>query len=164
MKLALYQQFYTVLIIAAVCSTCVMFLETYAHQQTMFVNVCVVLPIDSHALHDCHSAQRYFMPAEALWSSEWLKTGFWHLLYFSVLTAIAILWRPTENNTRYAYVESEDAEIMLEEVHTVEGVTQRRTKEEDQEAAEAQAATEVELYVSTTFLLSFVLPTTAVLQ
>ena len=64
------------------------------------------------------------------WQTEWLYDAIWHLLYYSVLVSIAVLWRPTINNTRYAYTESEDAEIMLEEVTTepeivVDGITQR---------------------------------------
>merc|ERR1712137_453329 len=50
---------------------------------------------------------------DAMWSTWWIFQAFWHLLYFSILLAIAILWRPTTNNTRYAYKESEDIEMML---------------------------------------------------
>jgi len=87
----------------------------------------------------------------SLWMSEWMITACWHGLYFVVLTMIAILWRPTENNTRYAYTESEDAEIMLEEVHPVEGITQRKTKEEPLEEPVGNSintdSVDVELYV-----------------
>merc|ERR1712137_1466878 len=50
---------------------------------------------------------------DAMWSTWWIFQAFWHLLYFSILLAIAYLWRPTTNNTRYAYKESEDIEIPL---------------------------------------------------
>mmetsp|Transcript_3288 Transcript_3288/g.5405 ORF Transcript_3288/g.5405 Transcript_3288/m.5405 type:complete len:491 (-) Transcript_3288:20-1492(-) len=50
---------------------------------------------------------------DAMWSTWWIFQAFWHLLYFSILLAIAYLWRPTTNNTRYAYVEAEDIEMML---------------------------------------------------
>lgn len=49
-----------------------------------------------------------------MWSTWWIFQAFWHLLYFSILLAIAILWRPTTNNIRYAYKESEDIEMMLQ--------------------------------------------------
>jgi len=45
---------------------------------------------------------------DSMWSSWWEFQAFWHILYFVILGAIAIIWRPTTNNTRYAYVESED--------------------------------------------------------
>ena len=47
-----------------------------------------------------------------MWSTWWIFQAFWHLLYFSILLAIAFLWRPTTNNTRYAYKESEDIEML----------------------------------------------------
>lgn len=47
-----------------------------------------------------------------MWSTWWIFQAFWHLLYFSILLAIAFLWRPTTNNARYAYQESEDIEML----------------------------------------------------
>ncbi|EDQ92154.1 uncharacterized protein MONBRDRAFT_35943 [Monosiga brevicollis MX1] len=37
------------------------------------------------------------------WRNEWWQEGFWHLLFFAILSAIMVLWRPTQNNQRYAY-------------------------------------------------------------
>lgn len=51
---------------------------------------------------------------DEMWSSWWMFQAFWHFLYFAILVAIAYLWRPTTNNTRYAYVESEDIELDIE--------------------------------------------------
>merc|ERR1712232_1227267 len=50
---------------------------------------------------------------DEMWSTWWIFQAFWHLLYFSILFAIAYLWRPTTNNTRYAYKESEDIDLLL---------------------------------------------------
>lgn len=50
---------------------------------------------------------------DAMWSTWWTFQAFWHLLYFFILFAIAYLWRPTTNNTRYAYKESEDIEMSI---------------------------------------------------
>lgn len=39
------------------------------------------------------------------WEATWWWDATWQLLYFGVLVGIAIIWRPTANNTRYAYQE-----------------------------------------------------------
>ena len=45
---------------------------------------------------------------DSMWDTWWEFQAFWHILYYAILVAIVYLWRPTTNNTRYAYVESED--------------------------------------------------------
>lgn len=37
------------------------------------------------------------------WRNQWLKDGFWHILFFVILVSISVLWRPTNNNARFAY-------------------------------------------------------------
>eukprot|EP00051_Salpingoeca_urceolata_P005785 m.77283 g.77283 ORF g.77283 m.77283 type:complete len:623 (-) comp14540_c0_seq4:239-2107(-) len=37
------------------------------------------------------------------WENAWWQDSFWHLLFFVILLAIMYLWRPTTNNSRYAY-------------------------------------------------------------
>jgi len=51
---------------------------------------------------------------DVMWRTWWMFQAFWHLLYFTILVAIAFLWRPTKNNTRYAYVAAEDIELALQ--------------------------------------------------
>jgi len=41
----------------------------------------------------------------APWQNEWIQDMFWEILFFAVMGAIAILWRPRANNTRYGYAE-----------------------------------------------------------
>merc|ERR1712137_979891 len=48
---------------------------------------------------------------DAMWSSWWTFQAFWQGLYFVLLVAMAIIWRPTENNMRFA----------SESLHDVEG-------------------------------------------
>merc|ERR1712137_197376 len=50
---------------------------------------------------------------DAMWNTWWIFQAFWHLLYFTIMLAIAFLWRPTTNNTRYAYKEADDIELNL---------------------------------------------------
>mmetsp|Transcript_25089 Transcript_25089/g.35147 ORF Transcript_25089/g.35147 Transcript_25089/m.35147 type:complete len:522 (-) Transcript_25089:729-2294(-) len=71
------------------------------------------------------------------WQSNWIWTAFWLLFYLAILLAIAILWRPVSNNTRYAYselgndadIENNDGEITLQSFNLV---TQRRAPTEEQ--------------------------------
>jgi len=67
------------------------------------------------------------------WQTDWIWTAFWHILYLAILVSIAIIWRPTTNNTRYAYNElSVDAEGE-EEIHlqSLSLISQRKGKEEE---------------------------------
>lgn len=54
--------------------------------------------------------------------------AFWYSLYFVILVAIAFLWRPTTNNTRYAYIASEDIELPLQPLSNVKN---RKSKDID---------------------------------
>jgi hypothetical protein len=49
---------------------------------------------------------------DAMWDTWWIFQAFWHVLYFFILLAIAVLWRPTTNNTRYAYREADDIDMV----------------------------------------------------
>jgi len=40
-----------------------------------------------------------------VWKYRWMFDAIWELLYFCVLTAVAVLWRPRANNVRYGYGE-----------------------------------------------------------
>jgi len=46
------------------------------------------------------SADGYF---EDHWASEWSVNAVWEVLYVLILVAIAVLWMPSQNATRYAY-------------------------------------------------------------
>lgn len=37
------------------------------------------------------------------WKELWQDEAFWHVLFSSLLLVIMILWRPTNNNQRYAF-------------------------------------------------------------
>eukprot|EP00009_Paramoeba_aestuarina_P001926 CAMPEP_0201511356 /NCGR_PEP_ID=MMETSP0161_2-20130828/3833_1 /ASSEMBLY_ACC=CAM_ASM_000251 /TAXON_ID=180227 /ORGANISM="Neoparamoeba aestuarina, Strain SoJaBio B1-5/56/2" /LENGTH=314 /DNA_ID=CAMNT_0047906823 /DNA_START=631 /DNA_END=1572 /DNA_ORIENTATION=+ len=49
-----------------------------------------------------------FVDDEAKWNTSWVWLVFWNIVYFILLLLVAILWRPQENNTRYAYNKNED--------------------------------------------------------
>ncbi|CAI7864405.1 unnamed protein product, partial [Closterium sp. NIES-54] len=46
-------------------------------------------------------------PFNERWQADWITGCFWHVLTFSLLCVICILWAPSQASTRYAY--SEDA-------------------------------------------------------
>ena len=58
---------------------------------------------------------------DAMWSSWWVFQAFWHLLYYVVLLSLVVLWRPTSNNTRYAYAAAEDIEMIASQRSTKKG-------------------------------------------
>ncbi|XP_068632564.1 transmembrane protein 87A [Battus philenor] len=37
------------------------------------------------------------------WKEVWMDDAYWHMLFGSVLAVIMLLWRPTNNNQRYAF-------------------------------------------------------------
>lgn len=66
---------------------------------------------------------KYHKVAECLtdWRNLWLDEAFWHLLFSVILLVIMVLWRPSQNNQRYAFTplldgeedaSSEDEEIL----------------------------------------------------
>jgi len=67
------------------------------------------------------------------WKVQWLWNAFWHLLYVLILSFIVVIWRPTSNNTRYAYTEMnpDGEEITLQPLNSLtEVVTQRKTQDD----------------------------------
>ncbi|XP_075152292.1 transmembrane protein 87A [Haematobia irritans] len=65
------------------------------------------------------------------WRNIWIDTAFWHILFSVLLLVIMVLWRPTNNNQRYAFTplldnpEDEDDEEEDQFVADVYGVKMR---------------------------------------
>lgn len=76
-KLALYRHFTNALIFAVLASLIFMFYCLKVHTYVKCLTV---------------------------WKDMWLEDAFWHLLFSVILLIIIILWRPTNNNQRYAFV------------------------------------------------------------
>ncbi|XP_017468882.1 PREDICTED: transmembrane protein 87A isoform X2 [Rhagoletis zephyria] len=81
-KLSLYRHFTNTLIFAVIAS--VMFML--------------------YALH-----VRKTQNCTPIWRNIWIDTAFWHVLFSVLLLVIMILWRPTNNNQRYAFTPLLDA-------------------------------------------------------
>ncbi|XP_057455672.1 uncharacterized protein LOC130746906 [Lotus japonicus] len=47
-------------------------------------------------------------PLSELWQIAWVIPAFWSLLSYALLVVICILWAPSKNPTRYAYLEETD--------------------------------------------------------
>jgi len=60
---------------------------------------------------------------DRLWRSNWVWNALWHIQYMMVLLIIAVLWRPTANNTRYTCSESaeEVSDVELVALQPLEG-------------------------------------------
>jgi len=37
------------------------------------------------------------------WKERWVDTAFWHIFFCAILVVIMFLWRPSQNNQRYAF-------------------------------------------------------------
>ncbi|CAF4894232.1 unnamed protein product [Pieris macdunnoughi] len=66
------------------------------------------------------------------WKEVWMDEAYWHILFAGVLTVIMVLWRPTNNNQRYAFTplldNAEDDEEEEEQfVNDAYGVKMRGT-------------------------------------
>ncbi|CAK1600686.1 unnamed protein product [Parnassius mnemosyne] len=74
------------------------------------------------------------------WKEVWMDEAYWHMLFASVLAVIMLLWRPTNNNQRYAFTPlldyAEDDEEEEEQfVNDAYGVKMRGTSSEGPKAA-----------------------------
>lgn len=75
-KLALYRHFTNTLIFAVIASVLFM-----------------LYSIKTRRLNECFTD----------WRELWVDEAFWHILFSLLLLVIMILWRPTNNNQRYAF-------------------------------------------------------------
>lgn len=75
-KLTLYGHFTNTLIFAVIASV-----------------IFMLYSIKAHRMSDCYND----------WKELWVDEAFWHVLFSVLLLVIMILWRPTNNNQRYAF-------------------------------------------------------------
>lgn len=54
-----------------------------------------------------------------IWKDLWLEEAYWHILFSALLLVIMVLWRPTNNNQRYAFVPLLETGDDEEEEHLV---------------------------------------------
>ncbi|XP_077521753.1 transmembrane protein 87A-like [Amblyomma americanum] len=108
-KLSLYRHFTNTLVFAVLASVVFMVWVTFDHRTV-------------ECLTD--------------WKELWFDEGYWHLLFSLVLLVIMFLWRPTNNNKRYAFTPLLDAaddeldeEDLQQQPHDAfEGMKMRTTK------------------------------------
>lgn len=104
-KLSLYRHFTNTLAFACIASVAFMIWVIRAHRMT-----------------DCITD----------WKELWVDIAYWHLLFSVILLVIMVLWRPTNNNQRYAFVplidalDDEDDEQMTNDAF--EGMKARNSK------------------------------------
>ncbi|RZC37128.1 Lung 7-TM R domain containing protein [Asbolus verrucosus] len=97
-KLALYRHFTNTLIFAVIASICFMLYSIKTHR----IVTCLII-----------------------WKDLWLEEAYWHILFSALLLVIMILWRPTNNNQRYAFVplldtgEDEEEEQLVNDAYGV---------------------------------------------
>uniref|UniRef100_A0A131Z305 Lung seven transmembrane receptor n=1 Tax=Rhipicephalus appendiculatus TaxID=34631 RepID=A0A131Z305_RHIAP len=107
-KLSLYRHFTNTLVFAVLASVVFMVWVTFDHRT-------------AECLTD--------------WKELWFDEGYWHLLFSLVLLVIMVLWRPTNNNKRYAFTplldaaddELEEEEYQQQPHDSFEGMKMRGT-------------------------------------
>ena len=45
------------------------------------------------------------------YSIWWIMTSYWDFLYFLIIAYIAKIWRPKEDNTRYAFIDNNEVSL-----------------------------------------------------
>ncbi|XP_026732560.1 transmembrane protein 87A [Trichoplusia ni] len=74
-------------------------LSLYRH----FTNTLIFAVISS-IVFMLYSIKSYrVLPCITEWKEVWMDEAYWHILFASVLSVIMVLWRPTNNNQRYAF-------------------------------------------------------------
>ncbi|XP_047986279.1 transmembrane protein 87A isoform X2 [Leguminivora glycinivorella] len=87
------------------------------------------------------------LPCITDWKEVWMDEAYWHILFASVLTVIMVLWRPTNNNQRYAFTplldnaDDEDDEEEEQFVNDAYGVKMRSSNSGTGEEREAPEPT-----------------------
>ncbi|CAH2076956.1 unnamed protein product, partial [Iphiclides podalirius] len=108
-KLSLYRHFTNTLIFAVISSV-----------------IFMVYSLKSYRIQMCITE----------WKEVWMDEAYWHMLFASVLAVIMLLWRPTNNNQRYAftplldYAEDDEDEEEEQFVNDAYGVKMRGTSSE----------------------------------
>eukprot|EP01132_Coremiostelium_polycephalum_P004190 gene4190-5245_t len=103
-KLSMYRNFFTILLISAGFAIIILFSTIYTLSKETYI--------------------KYF----------WLFDAFWDLSYLLVLLAVCFIWKPTENNQRYAYNEVVDVEeeVVLGQLdNIIHRVNARRERESE---------------------------------
>ncbi|XP_026315411.1 transmembrane protein 87A [Hyposmocoma kahamanoa] len=102
-------------------------LSLYRH----FTNTLIFAVISS-VIFMLYSIKSYrVLPCITDWKEVWMDEAYWHILFASVLTVIMVLWRPTNNNQRYAFTplldnaEDDDDEEEEQFVNDAYGVKMR---------------------------------------
>uniref|UniRef100_A0A182MRF5 Transmembrane protein 87A n=1 Tax=Anopheles culicifacies TaxID=139723 RepID=A0A182MRF5_9DIPT len=122
-KLSLYRHFTNTLIFAVLASV-----------------VFMLYSIKVHRFADCLTD----------WKELWVDDAFWHVLFSTLLLVIMILWRPTNNNQRYAFTplldnpEDEDDEEEEQFISDAYGVTMRGTRSNSPKPNAKSATTDEE--------------------
>ncbi|XP_050319917.1 transmembrane protein 87A [Bactrocera neohumeralis] len=80
-------------------------LSLYRHfTNTLIFSVLASVIFMLYALH-----VRKSQNCTPIWRNIWFDAAFWHILFSVLLLVIMILWRPTNNNQRYAFTPLLDA-------------------------------------------------------
>lgn len=122
-------------------------LELFNH----FTNVLVFAVLASIAFMIWQIRIHKFTYCLTDWKSVWFDEAYWHILFSIILLAIMILWRPTNNNQRYAFTplldvsdDEEDVEKDKDVHRLIEG-TEVKSRTANQARRNSASDTEPEI-------------------
>lgn len=104
-KLEMYKKLFVTLVISGLISGLIVVYQLYSIFSSFSLSFFLLTTFKFQ--------NRYIVLTSSVderWETWWIWESFWHVLYFLVLLVICVLWRPTENNTRYAYSELKEIE------------------------------------------------------
>lgn len=93
-KLSLYRHFTNTLIFCVVASSAFMIWSLSVHQFTTCLK-------DFKHMYSAKNSRLFKKLTFSFF--RWLEIAIWHILFSVLLLVIMILWRPTNNNQRYAF-------------------------------------------------------------
>ncbi|KAE9556109.1 hypothetical protein FO519_000743 [Halicephalobus sp. NKZ332] len=113
-KLALYRYFTNVLCVAIIVAVVYMMWSIYIH------------------------SIQYCLPD---WQQLWIDTAFWHVFFCSILIVVMYLWRPAQNNQRYAFTpllddsenENDDDELFNSQIPIYDMIKHRQLESQSRE-------------------------------
>ncbi|KAG8326209.1 Transmembrane protein 87A [Homalodisca vitripennis] len=117
-KLNLYRHFTNTLIFAVIASVIFMLYSIKAHYLVScftlnlyrhFTNTLIFAVIASVIFMLYSIKAHYLVSCFTAWKELWIDDAYWKLLFSVILLVIMILWRPTNNNQRYAFTPLLDA-------------------------------------------------------
>ena len=115
-KLALYRHFANTLVLSVIASVVFMMWNIKFHrlEECLKGAYQFYIKLAQQLTPLCEgNIEKYHLFITSDWRDLWIDEAFWHFLFSTMLCVIMFLWRPSQNNKRYAFTPLLDAEGMI---------------------------------------------------